>query len=84
MTKEGFTTLSLEDKASALWDNGRFLESVSYYKYKANLYALDDFFVEVLCCQGSTSIEQIDVADEEKLSKFLSRIDLASLYTARL
>jgi hypothetical protein len=80
MTREKFMFLSEVERAAFLWHAGRFLDSVNYYRYKAYLYSIEGFFVEVLCYQGSTEIESIDVASEESMLKFLNRIQINELY----
>jgi hypothetical protein len=80
MTKEAFYTLTLEERCRALWYEGKYLDSVNYYRYKATLYSVGSFFVEVLCFQQSAEIESVDVASEDAMVKFLNRIDIHSLY----
>jgi hypothetical protein len=79
MTKESFASLPPHKRCDLLWDEGQFVESIKYYCFKANLYALHTFFVEVLFYQESTDIEKIEVANEESLIKYLNHIDIGKL-----
>jgi hypothetical protein len=80
MTKENFNILTLEERCRTLWYEGKYLDSVKYYRYKATLYSVGSFFVEVLCYQDSSEIERVEVAQDDTLVKFLNRIDIHSLY----
>jgi hypothetical protein len=80
MTREKFNTLTLEERCTALWYEGKFLDSVKYYRYKATLYSVGAFFVEVLCFQDSTEIETIEIVTQDSLTKYLNRIDVEALY----
>jgi hypothetical protein len=80
MTREKFNTLTLEERCTILWYEGKYLDSLKYYGYKSTLYAVGSFFAEVLCQQGSAEIETINIADDEILTKYLNRIDIHSLY----
>jgi hypothetical protein len=79
MDKDIFSTLPPRKRFELLLEKGVFLATVKYYKFKANLYALNSFFVEILCYQGSTEIERIEVASEAKLAKYMNRIKIESL-----
>lgn len=79
MNKELFAALPFAKRCAMVSEEGQFLDSVKYYRYKAHLYALHSFFVEILCYQGSTDIEKIEVANEDNLVKFLNRIDVSDL-----
>jgi hypothetical protein len=76
MNKEIFSSLPPQKRCDLLWNEGQFLVSVGYYRFKASLYSLRSFFVEVLCYQDSTAIERIEVASEERLAKYLNQIDV--------
>lgn len=76
MTIPEYVTLSLNDRAEVLWDQGNYLETVVYYGYTLKLYSLSSFFVEVYYSPITQSIEKIEVAYEEDLKKYLGRIKL--------
>ena len=79
MNKDTFSALPADKRCDLLWEEGQFLASVKYYRFKANLYALRSFFVEILCHQASNEIELIEVANEEKLAKYLNSINIDHL-----
>jgi hypothetical protein len=79
MTKEAFSSLPPQKRCDLLWDEGQFLVSVNYYRFKASLYAIRSFFVEVLCYQDSTEVERIEVVNEERFAKYLNQIDIEVL-----
>lgn len=76
MTVPDFVVLSLNDRAQILWDQGKYLETIEYYGYRVNLYALANFFVEVYYSPVTQSIDKIDVAYENDLKKYISMIKL--------
>jgi hypothetical protein len=82
MNRQIFTSLPINKRCDYVWDEGQFLDSVQYYRYKANLYAVRDFFVEVLCFPGSTEVEKIEIASEDTMIKFLNRINVENLLDA--
>ncbi|WP_299519534.1 hypothetical protein [Winogradskyella sp.] len=47
MTLYEFNLLSLEEKQTAVWDKGVFLDSYVTKDERINCYAIDRFFVEV-------------------------------------
>jgi hypothetical protein len=79
MTKELFTSLPAHKRRDLLWDEGQFVETIKYYRFKANLYALHSFFVEVFFNYGSSDIEKIEVASEDTLIKYVDHIDIGHL-----
>jgi hypothetical protein len=79
MNKENFSSLPPKRRCDLLLEEGQFLDSVNWYRFKASLYAFNSFFVEVLCYQDSIEIQKIEVAREEHLVKYLNRIDVTPL-----
>lgn len=79
MNKDTFSALPSNKRCDLLWEEGQFLASVKYYRFKANLYALRSFFVEILCHPGSNEIELIEVASEDNLAKYLNSINIGHL-----
>ena len=79
MDKDTFAALPLNKRCELLWEEGQFLASVQYYRFKANLYAMRSFFVEIFCFQGSTAIEKIEIASEDSLIKYLNKINVDNL-----
>jgi hypothetical protein len=79
MNKEKFSSLLPKKRCDLVLEEGQFLDSVKWYRFKASLYAFNSFFVEVLCYQDSSEIVKVDVAREENLVKYLNRIDVSVL-----
>lgn len=75
-----FIALDMEKKADTVWYHATYLTWRSWYKGKVNLYALEDFYVEVYydnefnCVDDIRSFKSIDCLDG-----YLDRIDLFSL-----
>ena len=49
MTLYEFNSLILEEKRATVWDKGVFLDNYITKDIKINCYAIDKFFVEVVC-----------------------------------
>lgn len=79
MNKEVFQALPNNKRCELVWEEGQFLTSIKHQNFKANLYALQSFFVEILCYTESTKIENVEIASEEKLAKYLNSIDITNL-----
>lgn len=47
MTLYEFNILDEQDRYQAVWDNGKYLDTVSEKGHKIVLYAIDKFFAEV-------------------------------------
>lgn len=54
---------SLELKINRLFEEGTFITSIRYYKYKINLYLLDNFYVEVFVDHKKGEISKISLLD---------------------
>lgn len=44
---EKFNMVDTHGKANLIWENGEFLITISYYRQKVNLYALEGFYAEI-------------------------------------
>ncbi len=55
-----FEELKLQDKIKELYENGTFIVAIRYYKYKINLYQLENYFVEVFFNHKKDQIERIE------------------------
>ncbi len=75
-----FLSLPHHKQCDLIWEEGQFIDSVVVHQVKANLYAVGNFFVEVLCLPQSTAVERIQVATDDVLSKYISHIDIAALF----
>ena len=72
-----FTTLSSIDQAKEVWTHGAFLCSRSKSLKKYNLYALDNFYVEMLYDGRDKEIKGIkSFRSERLLTPYLSKITL--------
>jgi hypothetical protein len=71
-----FVILALNDRAQALWDRGKYLETIVYYGQTVKLYALENFFVEVYYSNITKSINKVEVAYGDNMKKYTNRIKL--------
>ncbi len=60
ISAEKFFLLELDRKIDLLFTEGVFVVSIRYYKYKVNLYLLDNFYVEVFYNHKLDKIEKIE------------------------
>ncbi len=58
-----FISLPLNDKIKHLYDEGSFVVSIRYYRYKINLYLIDGFYFEVFYLHKEDYIEKIELLD---------------------
>ena len=58
-----FLAGSMDLKVSRLFEEGTFITSIRYYKYKINLYLLDNFYVEVFVDHKKGQISKISLLD---------------------
>jgi hypothetical protein len=56
---EEFVSLSLFKKIKTLYVDGEFVTSIRYYRYKVNLFLLNDFYVEAFYHPKTDRIEKI-------------------------
>lgn len=54
-----YNRLSLEDRINKLYQEGTYVMSIRYYRYKINLYLLGNFYLEVFVNHKLASIEKI-------------------------
>lgn len=59
-----FKQLSLEKKINLLYEKGKFIMAIRYYRYKINLYLLGDYYLEVFVNHKHASIEKISLLDQ--------------------
>ena len=73
-----YKELSVDDKASLLWENGSFVEDrVQYNKYKVCTYSLYNFYVEVFYDISNNKIKRITALEtESEWHGYLSSINL--------
>ena len=58
-----FIDLSLEKKIRTLYQEGEFIMSIRYYRYKINLFLCEDSFFEVFIDHKSSTVENIKPLD---------------------
>jgi hypothetical protein len=54
-----YNRLSLKDKITTLYEQGTFVMSIRYYRYKVNLYLLGNVYLEVFVNHKFSAIEKI-------------------------
>lgn len=56
-----FNSMSLNEKINLLYREGTFIVAIRYYRYKINLYLLNNFYVEVFYNHKLDKIEKIEL-----------------------
>jgi hypothetical protein len=79
MSMPEYLMLSIEERATVLWDQGTYLETDVYYGHTVKLYALHSFFVEVYYSPVTQSIKKVEVAYDQDLKKYLGKIKIEKL-----
>jgi hypothetical protein len=81
MLWEDFQQLNIREKTSVLYESGTFIVAIRYYKYKINLYLMDNYFVEVFFNHKLDMIEKIDIMERNttRLKFYSDQIKLTSL-----
>lgn len=73
MKKTDFFSLELSNRIQTLYERGSFITAIRYYRYKVNLYAMDNYLVEVFYNHKEDRIEKI-----EPLPRYHSRMKFYS------
>ena len=81
MLWKDFKQLNIKDKVGVLYESGTFIVAIRYYKYKINLYLMDNYFVEVFFNHKLDMIEKIEIMDRNttRLKFYSDQIKLSSL-----
>lgn len=58
-----FLKLSLSQQVKTLYLKGTFIVAIRYYKYKINLYQLENYLVEVFYNHKLDMIERVELLD---------------------
>ncbi len=74
MDEGKFNRLSLADRASIVWQKGKFVDSLICNNYCLMLYSVDRQFLELYLDLKSHSIVWINLANEFDLAKYLDDI----------
>lgn len=74
-----FADLALDKKIKTLYEEGEFIMSIRYYKYKINLYMLDDDFFEVFINHKRALVEKIQPLDRShsRIKFYTDQINLS-------
>lgn len=66
---QSFKSLSLKQQVKTLYFEGTFIVAIRYYKYKVNLYLLNNFYVEVFYNHKKDLIEKVDLLQMQNNSR---------------
>jgi hypothetical protein len=76
----GFLRLSLNERADVTWNVGTFLHNRNGNGFHGNLYAVEDFYVEVLYdTERNTIVDVSPFTALHLLDPYLDNIDLSGL-----
>lgn len=76
MDESKFNRLALAERASIVWRQGRFVDSMIYNNYCLMLYSVNRQFVELYLDLKSHTIVWISLANEFDLAKYLDDIKI--------
>lgn len=80
MDISAFRKLAFLEKFLILWDEGKYLARFEGHTQLANLFQIQDFFVEVYYNKKNDDILYIHpFEEEEQLDKYLDQIDISVL-----
>lgn len=79
--KESFYKLTLTQQIKTLYTKGTFIVAIRYYKYKVNLYQLENYFVEVFYNHKLDLIERTEILSNSttRMKFYTDQIKLPSL-----
>jgi hypothetical protein len=81
ITSTSYNSLTFDEKVEVLWSRGRLLIANKFKKFDRSLYAVDNFFVEVLYNKKDENIQEIKLVDNKKKLKFyIKQINIRSLF----
>lgn len=74
-----FCDSSLDQKIDTLYEQGTFVTSIRYYRYKINLYLLNNFYVEVFVNHKRGEVERISLLDmgHSRMKFYCDQVQLA-------
>jgi len=80
LTLYEYNQLSLDDKASYLWNHGRYLVNRSTSSHRVNLYSLHSYYIEVWYNDQSNEIDQLrSFSSSNQLTPYLSLFEITDL-----
>ncbi|MCR9250308.1 MAG: hypothetical protein NXI20_07775 [bacterium] len=78
MSQDIFNKLNLHQRIKTLYVDGQFVTAIRYYKYKINLYLLENYYVEVFYHHCDDRIEKVEIL-EDKSTRMKFYIDQIKL-----
>lgn len=69
MDGDVFRSLTLKEKVKTLYFEGTFIVAIRYYKYKINLYLLNNYYVEVFYNHKRDFIEKVELFSMQNNSR---------------
>jgi len=63
MRQEQFNQLKFNEKLKWVYVEGEYITSIRYYAHKVNLYAFDNYFVELFYNNSTDNIDRICILD---------------------
>ena len=82
ISKDYFDSLSKNERATLTWQQAEYVMAREYYNQRIQLYAFEDFFVEVWYHPGINRIMKIEAIDVAGLDPYLNRVNLVSFINA--
>ncbi len=76
MLSREFNRLTVDQKARIILNESVFLMAIYEYSYKAHLYSLNHFLVEVQLTPITSDVIKIAIVQGKELDKFIHHIDL--------
>lgn len=82
MSPPFFSKLSFNEKINLLYEEGTFIVAIRYYRYKINLYLLNNFYVEVFYNHKLDKIERIELLkiSNKRMKFYTDQIQLPSIF----
>jgi hypothetical protein len=80
MDFNSYISLPIDEKATVLWEQGRFVDCYLNSEMMTNLYQLKDYFVEVVLTPQNARISEITAFKKgSRLDKYLQEVNLNDL-----
>lgn len=84
LSKESFFSLYLTQQIKAIYSEGKFIVAIRYYKYKVNLYQIEDYFIEVFYNHKLDQLESIQLlsTNNKRIKFYTDQIKLPDHFKA--
>ena len=81
MDDQDFKSLTLQQKIKTLYVHGTFIVAIRYYKYKVNLYSVNNYLVEVFFNHKLDMIEKVEIMERNttRLKFYSDQIKLSAI-----